>query len=277
MKPAYAPLVLLLLCACSGENPTEAGKDRNSAVDERAAAAVSPVWSAVPTKGADAAIVRQDAVLEFRYEFPGEAAAIAPLDTWLRAHADGQYRQAHKDAAAFKETADKEGFPFHKYSYDQKWEVVANLPAALVMESNGYSYTGGAHGMPFTTSLIWDRAAGQRLGTAAILDKGVLAKAAYDAFCNELDRQREEKRGEPVNPKADGGISDFNTCPMMGSQEIIPLSRKGRALDTIRVVIGPYVAGPYVEGSYEIELPVTTAMLAAVKPAYRGWFSTGTP
>ena len=36
---------------------------------------------------------------------------------------------------------------------------------------------------------------------------------------------------------------------------------------------GPYVAGPYVEGHYELDFPMTPAMLEAVKPAYRSAFS----
>ena len=281
MKSGCALLAVMLVCACSGGQPTgdKTAADRDHPGNAAANGMAAPVSSlpVIPPRSADVAIDRDDAALEFHYAFPGEAAAVAPLDTWLRAHADDQHRAAHADAVAFQETAKKEGFPFRKYSYDQKWAVVANLPVALVMESNGYSYTGGAHGMPFTTSLIWDRAAGKRLGTADLLDKDALAKAANDVFCRELDRQREQKRGEPVNPKAESGISDFNTCPVMKEQEVIPLSRKGRALDTIRVVIGPYVAGPYAEGSYEIDMPLSAAMLAAVKPAYRGWFSTGTP
>ena len=36
---------------------------------------------------------------------------------------------------------------------------------------------------------------------------------------------------------------------------------------------GPYVAGPWVEGHYELDFPMTEAMLEAVKPAYRAAFS----
>ncbi|OYW87530.1 MAG: hypothetical protein B7Z20_04895 [Sphingobium sp. 32-64-5] len=225
----------------------------------------------------DAAIERKDEALDFKYDWPGPAAAIGPLDAWLRSHADTQYKKAHADADNGRTMARKDGYPFRQYSFAQSWDSVADLPGVLVLESSGYSYTGGAHGMPFTTSLIWDRKAGKRLATKDLVDTARLTASARDAFCAELNRQREEKRGEKVDPDAKDGIAEFNQCPVMAEQEVIPMSRGKRALDTLRVVIGPYVAGPYVEGSYKIDLPMTPAMIAAINPAYRGWFSTGTP
>jgi len=43
-------------------------------------------------------------------------------------------------------------------------------------------------------------------------------------------------------------------------------------IDQISFVASPYVAGPYVEGAYEIALPVTSAIIAALKPEYRSSF-----
>jgi len=272
---------LLMLCACSpGERDANAGAGNAAApVNGAEGQADRPEAPASPPKGDGKGVSmdRRDEALEFSYGWPAEAAAIAPLDAWLRSHAEDQYRKAMTEAKQGQDSAKKDSYPFRRYSFEQKWEKVADLPGVLVMESNGYSYTGGAHGMPFVTSLIWDREAGKRHGTGDVLDKVKLTSASRAAFCKELDRQRVEKRGQPVDPDAKDGIAEFNQCPAMGEQEILPISRKGKALDAIRVVIGPYVAGPYAEGSYEIDLPLTDAMLAAVKQPYRGWFSTGTP
>ena len=41
----------------------------------------------------------------------------------------------------------------------------------------------------------------------------------------------------------------------------------------IGILIGPYEAGPYAEGDYEVTLPATPEVLAAVKPPYRGVFA----
>lgn len=272
MKCLMAGTALLLLAGCSGgvqanqNNQTEAENALNIAV---------PANPPMPDKGM--VISRKDNILEFTYKWPAAAVAIAPLNVWLQSHADGQYATARKEAEEGRRAAKKNGFPFNAYSYEQSWSVVADTADVLILESSGYAYTGGAHGMPFAASLIWDRAAGKKLAMTDVIDPDKLAAASRESFCGELNRQREEKRGEPVVPGAKDAIPEFNLCPAMKEQEIIPVSRKGKALDAIRVVIGPYVAGPYVEGTYEIELPMTQTMLAGIKPAYRGWFSTGTP
>ena len=53
----------------------------------------------------------------------------------------------------------------------------------------------------------------------------------------------------------------------------VALSSNRRAIDRLGLLVGPYVAGAYAEGSYDITLPVTPAVLKAVKPEYRGAFA----
>ncbi len=265
-----------MLAACSGGPEGEAARQNNSG-NSAAAAEAAPSASKAAPEAERAKIERKDAVLEFSYEWPAVAVAIAPLDAWLRSQAETHFQDAYGSAQEGRAMSEKGSYPFHAYEYRQSWNAVADTPAVLVMQGDGYSYTGGAHGLPFTVALIWDRAAQRRLAAREVIDISRLAGAARGAFCKELDRQREEKRGAPVDPANDGGIAEFNRCVDMKQQEIMPISRGGKALDTIRVVIGPYEAGPYAEGSYEIDLPVTPALVEAVLPAYRGWFATGTP
>lgn len=274
MKRTMIAAVLLVLAACSGEEQDEAG-EREAVGNEIAETRHAPAAKAVAAERAG--IERKDDVLSFGYGWPAAAASIKPLDAWLHAQAETQYRDAHEGAEEGRRLAEKGDYPFNGYEHHLGWRAVADTPAVLVMQGDGYSYTGGAHGLPFTVSLIWDRAAQRRLATAQVIDIARLSETARDAFCAELDRQREKKRGAPVDPAATGGIPEFNRCVGMKQQEILPLSRGGKALDAIRVVIGPYEAGPYAEGTYEIDLPMTPAMVEAVMPAYRGWFETGTP
>lgn len=277
MRIMIAGLMLALLAACAAEPHHETATPEGVEADMANGALASPVPPKPPAPAEGVRIERKDGTLEFSYDWPGAAHDIAPLDAWLRAQAEARYRKAHDEAEEGRVAAGKGDYPFHTYSYQQSWQSVADTASLLVMQGEGYSFTGGAHGMPFTVSLIWDRGAQRRLATGDILDISRLAGVTRDAFCKELDRQREEKRGEPVNPDATGGIPEFNRCVDMTHQEILPVAREGKTLDAIRVVIGPYEAGPYAEGSYQIDLPMTPAMMDAVKPAYRGWFGTGTP
>ncbi len=48
-------------------------------------------------------------------------------------------------------------------------------------------------------------------------------------------------------------------------------------MDEITFHADPYVAGPYAEGDYDIALPVTQAVIEALKPAYRSSFEAQRP
>jgi hypothetical protein len=142
----------------------------------------------------------------------------------------------------------------------------------LVLLSEGYVFTGGAHGMPINTAILWDRATGRRLATATLVSIPRIAELTRKRFCAALDAQRAQKRGGPVRHDDPNQINGFVDCVDMTKQLLLPVATGGAALDTLRVVIGPYEAGPYVEGSYVIDLPFDTAMLATVKPPYRDAF-----
>lgn len=211
--------------------------------------------------------------LEFDYQWPAAAAAIPELDTWLRGNAETLRAKATKEASEDKASAAKAGYPFHDHSYTEHFKTVADTPRALVLQSDGYTFTGGAHGMPFNTVIIWDKAAKQRVATGALVDVPAFKRLANDRFCKELDRQREEKRGEPVKPGGSDGISEFDSCVDMAKQALLPISQGGKTLDTFRVVIAPYEAGPYAEGTYTIDLPFDGKTIAVVKPAWKDAFA----
>lgn len=276
MKTAYGLMAFLLVAACSGGggagqgtagNETGTVTDTETATNMVANAAAGNPNPATPAK--DIKIERKDAALEFEYEWPEEATAIAPLHGWLGRHAEDRYKEAHAAAAEGQKLSKEGEYPFRQYSYAQSWDDAADTPDVLVLEGEGYSYTGGAHGMPFYASLIWDKQAGKRRAIKDVLDISKLAAAAKAPFCKALDAQRAKKREGQTAP----GLPEFSQCPDMAEQEIILVSDSDRKIDGIKVIIGPYVAGPYAEGSYEIELPFTAVLRAAVKPAYGGWFA----
>ena len=47
---------------------------------------------------------------------------------------------------------------------------------------------------------------------------------------------------------------------------------KDGRFDEVEFVASPYTAGPYAEGEYELVLPVTRQLIAAIKPVYRASF-----
>ena len=54
-------------------------------------------------------------------------------------------------------------------------------------------------------------------------------------------------------------------------------SKPDGRFDHVAVTADAYVAGPYAEGAYTITLPLTAAMLARLKPAYRAGFEPQPP
>ncbi|HEX7872630.1 MAG TPA: DUF4163 domain-containing protein [Sphingobium sp.] len=257
--------------ACSGGDSGEKDQTATNANHPAAASNAAAANVAVPGPGAQAIGSKADG-LEFGYKWPAEAAAIPELNLWLRGNGDKLLADARAQAKSDQEEAKKSDYPFNGHSYEEDFATVANTPRALVLLSDGYVFTGGAHGMPIATAILWDKSAKKRVATAALLDIPRLATVAKARFCKELDAQRAEKRGEPVRHDDPNELDDFVQCVDMTKQLILPVSKAGKALDTIRVSIGPYEAGPYAEGSYVIDLPMDAALLATVKPAWKDAF-----
>lgn len=273
-----AMVAVMALAGCGGQSGDTPHNVANSAAASavsapaNASAPANLAQSAPATAAAPVSIAQKNDALDFAYSWPGEASAIPVLDGWLRGNADTLRKRTLKEAEGYRAEAKKDGYPFRQYSYEETFKALANTPAVLVLQSEGYIYTGGAHGMPITTDIIWDKAAGKRLATRDLIDLASFAKVAKDRYCKELDRQRLEKRGKDAGSM---GIDEFTQCVPILEQDVLPFSRSGKALDAIRILIAPYNAGPYAEGSYVIDLPIDTATLATVKPAWKGAFSTG--
>lgn len=267
-----AILAAVWLAGCSGGAPDKTPAGNDAAPKPAATLSNAATPKETPPAGKPQALSGKSDSFEFSYKWPAEAAAIPELDGWLRANGEKIRKEGEGEAASDAEEAKKDKYPFNAHSYDEDYAVVADTPAMLVLLSDGYVYTGGAHGMPINTAIIFDKATKKRLATSALLDLPRLAALSKKRFCTELDKEREEKRGEPVKHDGSGPIDDFDQCVDMTQQLILPVSADGKALDTIRVVIAPYEAGPYAEGSYVIDLGVDATLLGAVKQPYRGAF-----
>ena len=256
---------MLLLPGCGEDKPDAQPTDNRAAAADGNSAAATPVADAKPVT-----IEHKDDVLEFSYAWPAEAAAIPKLNDWLNGNAAKIEAQFRKQGQEDKVAAEKDDFPYHAYGYEEKLGVAGDTPRVLVLDSEGYVYTGGAHGYPVNTVIIWDKQTEKRLAAASLIDMARLASIGRTEYCAELNRQRAERR----QGMDDGGMMDeFTQCPDMTKQSVYPVSRGGKALDTIHIWIGPYEAGPYAEGIYEIDLPVDAALMGTVQPGYRDAFA----
>ncbi len=223
-------------------------------------ALVPAAWAQTPRASAD---------YDFAYRYPPQAARIAPLKAWLDADKVRLRAKTASDAAAFRRDTKRDGSPFRKYDASKEWQVVADTPRFLSLSVSTYGYSGGAHGNTGTGGLLWDKRAGRRLDPKAVfVSLPALQVAVAKPWCAWLKRERVRRLGS---------LSDtddiFGQCPSVKELTILLGSSTGRTFDRIGLIADQYVAGSYAEGQYEVTLPVTPAVLRAVKPEYRAAFA----
>lgn len=260
-------LCLSLLAACGGREEDETTPSQQG---KPVAAKPSPVASA-PAVPQPLSSEESNDLYEFRYAYPAEAVAIAPLAARL----DSDLAEMRADLAAQaregRTAARESGFEFRPYSAGKDWKVVTDIPGWLSLSATVESYTGGAHGNHWFAALLWDKAAGQeRKAEELFVSRAAMSVALRSEFCRQIDRQRAEKRGSPV---PEGSEDMYDACLDPADYVVIPGSAGGGAFDRIGVLVPPYEAGPFAEGTYEATLPVTAKIIAAVKPEYRDSFA----
>ena len=223
--------------------------------------------AAMPTAvlSAPVKVERNSKALEFSYEWPAEAAAIAALNTRFKAEVKKAFQEQLENAREDEKLAREQKRDVSPHFYAMKWTTAGQTPRLLSLQFQLGSYTGGAH--PNTTygALLWDRRFARQIKVDdQFLHAGTFAALTRSSYCKKLDAERLKKReGEKL-----GG--EFDKCPPYSDLAIEPADTdKDGRFDTIRFVAAPYAAGPYVEGEYDVSLPVTRQLIAAIKPLYR--------
>jgi hypothetical protein len=141
-------------------------------------------------------------------------------------------------------------------THSEDWGIAGETEALLSLAGTIYEYAGGAHGNTEFASLLWvftDRYAG-----LAEID---------GAYCTNLQAMQRER-----------GLQDgeWGDCPLLHEMTIVPVAvSDGAPFTTIRVLVPPYAAGPYSLGPFEVDVPVSAALIALVKPEFRSSFARG--
>ncbi|MEY2883143.1 MAG: hypothetical protein RL490_867 [Pseudomonadota bacterium] len=214
---------------------------------------------------ASALLIRQASpAIDWRWRMAPEAATQPALLNAMRSEA---LKQAGKDrdaAARDAASAKKAGFPFRKYETISDWSLAADTPHLLALAGEVYSFTGGAHGNSGFAARIWDKTAKRSVSIDALFSDWPRARKLLEpVFCKALADEQSRRRG---------GTSlgnDFDACPKLSEQPILPFAGLSRRASQFRVLVAPYVAGPYSEGSYLVTAAWPDAVRALVKPAYR--------
>lgn len=258
---------LLLLAACQKQDPAPVAKASTTPASTPAAPALQPQTAEAKAVTVD----EKTALYEYYFSYPAQAAGIPALKALM----DGELAKARAELASeareSQEEAKRAEFDFRPHTRDVVWQVVTDLPGWLSLSATISVYSGGAHPNHWFGTMVWDRQAGrQREALDLFTSKQALSRAIRASFCDRIDAERAERRGEPVIRSQEGLFDD---CIDPVEQTVILGSSNRRQFNRIGVLVPPYEAGPYAEGSYEVTLPVTAAVLAAVKPEYRDSFA----
>lgn len=209
---------------------------------------------------------------QFSYTYPAQAAAIPALAAYFESDRDRARAEFIRDATKAKLESKRDKFNFYPHEMAVVWDVVTETPRLLSLSGSFYGFSGGAHGNTGSGSLLWDKLRRERLKPVALFaTPQALWAAIRQPYCRALDAERAKRRGEPVGKSIDA----FDACPPLKDLTLLLGSRGRKGIDRIGLIADQYVAGSYAEGPYEITLPVTPAVIAAVKPDYRSAFAIG--
>ena len=265
-------LTFLFLTAC-GEPTGQIHSDEATADGIVAAPAPSTPQAAAQSAKAFSVEGEND-LYGFKFEWSAEVAAVPELAKRFTEELEKAKAELGSSAKVDRDERRKQGFDFHPYETQVSYDTAGQSDRLLSLERAVYSFTGGAHGSSGSGAILWDRTAARELKIADLLRPGQSWTGAIrQPFCVLLDREREERRGEPVNRD-----DMFGECPKYEDLTVLLSDddKNGR-FDHIKVIADQYVAGPYAEGPYEILLPITAAMIERVKPDYRSSFEPRPP
>jgi hypothetical protein len=214
-------------------------------------------------------VVRTTPALDFSYVWSPEAAAVPALDARFYSDAKKALAEAQANAREDQQLAKQQKRDFNQHDYSMQWTTAGQSPQLLSLQSELGSFEGGAHPNTVHGALLWDRSLTREIKIDSLFLRG----EAFDAltrthYCSALNAERNKRRqGEKLD------LPDFNACPKYSELAIALVDKNNNArFDSVDFVASPYTAGPYAEGEYETALPVTSQLIAAIKPAYRNSF-----
>ena len=209
---------------------------------------------------------QENSVLDFEYRWPSEASAIPALRRQLIAQMNNDRSRYTRMAQADRRERADHKFPFFPYSFSRVLHFGGRSNRLVSFADERNAFTGGAHGNPSTRPLLWNLALNKAVPFTDLFTRSPRTILQPD-YCRQLAAQRKQKNGTDSVPNI------WEKCPDPLKQSVIPedKDRDGR-FETINVTANPYDVGSYAEGYYVVMLPVTPALMSALKPLYRQSF-----
>ena len=207
--------------------------------------------------------------VDFTYDWPAQASAIPSLKTKLRSDLQRDRLRTAKNAGEDRRMAGtiQGGYAFHQHEFSRAIEFAGQSGRLASFEDNVGSFTGGAHPNSGTSALLWDRASAKEVKFKNLFTRSP-TPILQPSYCKDLAAERKEKLGNDV---PDSTI--WERCPDPLTLAVVPTDMNGNGrFERLVVTASPYAVGSYAEGEYVVTLPVTRALIQALKPEYRASF-----
>jgi hypothetical protein len=200
----------------------------------------------------------------FLYSYPAAAASIPALVRVLRREARKELTDLREDVRIPQPSV---SYPM---TYDQEWSITASTPDLLAMSSIGAAFWGGAHGMEGYRTMLWGKAANRPLSLGELFSRSPAALARLTAeFCPKFIRARADRRREEGE-----AVPEPLPCPDAARFAVVPLTGRSGRIERFRMMlVGDNIFDGRPGGSYEIDIPVSPAIRALVKPAFARSFA----
>jgi hypothetical protein len=217
------------------------------------------------------ALDRKGETVEFNYAWSAEAAAVPMLVRRLRADLETSWRAASATAQADRAQAQAAKRSFKGHKFNRRWTTAGQSRQLLSLDGQTLIVTGAEHPSHGADALLWDRSRRAEIKAQSLFASETdFRNLVYAPYCTTLQGERAKRRG--------GAARAGDACPAPSALSVVPADGNGnRRFDRFRLIAASGVAGPHPEGRYDVAVPVTAALRAAIKPAYQPSFEVDQP
>ena len=219
------------------------------------------------------AVDRKGELVEFNYAWSAEASAVPALVRRLNSDLETSFSAASATAKADRAAAEAAKRRFIGHQFNRRWTTAGQSWRMLSLGAETLYFTGGAYPSHGSDALLWDRVTRREIKVDRLFSAGAdLEKLVHAPFCVTLEGERAKRQGAAAQA---GDAS--SVCPKISKLAVLPAdSNANRRFDRFRLIAPPGAVGAS-EGRYDIAIPLTAELRAALKPAYRSSFEVVQP